>query len=472
MINNKQIRVHIIIVTWNKQQYVIDLLNSISLLNYPREAIDILVIDNASTDNTVALIKSQFRDVHLICNEENIGGTGGFNTGLAWAFERQGYDYLWLLDNDVRVHTNALTEMQNVLEDQADVAVVGSTMMQLDSPHKINEMGAFLERGNGQLLFNRHHQVVPSLEGKNIEALLTDDLDLSRIISDCQSWMDVDYIAAASMLVRADVAKEAGLWDDYFIHFDDVGWCQKIADKGYRIVVSARSVIWHMSAATKVPSWILYYDNRNILYLLEKYGNLGSVTCSKKWTLKKSLYYALIGKPDISALHIDAINDYDKGIMGKKEITLDPVYKGLEATLEILLDDKYKRVLMPWTVNLQAANLQHLFVKALLKRGDLQIDFIPDPLNPIAEQPRQLPKCNNIFLPISKIRRLWAYYKMRNRYDLVIQSDYQAIIPLSWLSKDILFVNYEGVSVRKRPSLSDIIELLKTIFSLWRQSSG
>jgi GT2 family glycosyltransferase len=470
MANKKQVRVLIIIVTWNKQQYVIDLLNSISLLNYSREAIDILVVDNASTDDTVELIKSQFQDVHLICNQENIGGTGGFNTGLAWAFEQQDYDYLWLLDNDVRVHKNALSELLNVLESQADVAVAGSTMMQLDSPHQINEMGAFLERGNGQLLFNRHNQKVPSLQGKRIDDLLVDDFDLSQIISDCQSWMDVDYVAAASMLVRADVARKAGLWDDYFIHFDDVGWCQKIELAGYRIVVSARSVIWHMSAVTKVPSWILYYDNRNILYLLEKYGNPGSVTCSKKWTLKKSLYYALIGKPDISALHIDAINDYKKRIMGKKDIALDPVYMKPDATLEILLDERFKRILMPWTVNLQAGNLQHLFVKALQERNDLQIDYVPDPMNGLSDQPRQLPKSNTLVIPKSKIRRLWKYYKMRNRYDLVIQSDYQTIIPLAWVAKDILYINYEGISVRKRASLSDISGLLKTILRLWRQS--
>jgi GT2 family glycosyltransferase len=470
MVVNKQVRVLIIIVTWNKQQYVIDLLNSISLLNYPRDAVDILVIDNASTDDTVELIKSQFEDINLICNQENVGGTGGFNTGLAWAFEQKEYDYLWLLDNDVRVHKDALANLVGILEEHSEVAVAGSTMMQLDAPHKINEMGAFLERGNGQLLFNRHHQEIPSLQGRKIDDLLKEELDLSQVISDCQSWMDVDYVAAASLLVRSDIAKQAGLWDDYFIHFDDVGWCQKIAQMGHRIVVSARSVIWHMSAVTKVPSWILYYDNRNILYLLETFGDQNSIEHSKKWTLKKSLYYTLIGKPDIAALHIDAINDYDNRIMGKKEIILDPVYKTHDAVLEVLLNDKYKKVLLPWTVNLQASNLQRFFIKALLQREDLQIDYIPDPLNIVSDQPRQLPNSNSLFLPKSKLRRLWAYFRIRNRYDLVIQSDYQAIIPLSWLSRDILFVNYEGISIRKQASISNIIDLLKKIISLWRQS--
>jgi hypothetical protein len=156
--------------------------------------------------------------------------------------------------------------------------------------------------------------------------------------------------------------------------------------------------------------------------------------------------------------------------MGKKEIALDSVYKGTDAILDILLDKKLRTVLMPWTVNLQAGNLQHLFIKALQARSDLQIDFIADPANGSIAQLRELPKSRTLFVPKSRIKRLWAYFKMRNRYDMVIQSDYQAIIPLSWVAKDILFINYEGISVRKRANLADIYGLMKTILTLWRQT--
>jgi GT2 family glycosyltransferase len=92
-----------IIVTWNRKDYVLDLLNSLRNLDYPSSSIETVVVDNASQDGTVEAIREQFPQVHLICNPENIGGTGGFNTGLKWAFEQpEGkYQYLWLLDNDV-----------------------------------------------------------------------------------------------------------------------------------------------------------------------------------------------------------------------------------------------------------------------------------------------------------------------------------------------------------------------------------
>jgi GT2 family glycosyltransferase len=316
-------KVLIIIVTWNKKEYVIDLLASLSNLSFPSQQLDVLVIDNASNDGTVEAIKNQFSDdIKIIQNSENIGGTGGFNTGLAWAFEQEDnhYDYLWLLDNDVVVHNNALSELVTLLDNTPDAAVAGSTMMQLDYPWRINEMGAFVDKGRGSLIFNRHFEELPSWQGKPFNELLTGSSDLSQQLSNCQPYLDVDYVAAASLLIRADVAKKSGLWMDFFIHFDDVEWCLRIAEAGHRILVSAKSLIWHVSAIEKVPSWILYYDNRNILYLLDQHADKVSVKNAINWTTKKALYYSILGKQDLAELHISAIEDYHQGIKGKKEI--------------------------------------------------------------------------------------------------------------------------------------------------------
>lgn len=108
----------VIIVTWNKKDYVLDLLNSLRNLDYASSAIDTVVVDNASNDGTAEAIRELFPQVNLICNPENIGGTGGFNTGLKWAFAQPDgkYKYLWLLDNDVLVHRAALSELVNLLE--------------------------------------------------------------------------------------------------------------------------------------------------------------------------------------------------------------------------------------------------------------------------------------------------------------------------------------------------------------------
>jgi len=444
----------VIIVTWNKKEYVIDLLHSLSSLTFPSEQLDIVVVDNASTDGTVTALEEQFKDIKIICNSENLGGTGGFNTGLAWAFAQEAdrYDYLWLLDNDVVVHRNALSELVMLLEAHPDMAVAGSTMMQLDFPWRINEMGAFVDKASGSLVFNRHFESIPRWQGLPIADLLQVDADLSQQLICCQASMDVDYVAAASLLVRAPVAKSTGLWMDFFIHFDDVEWCLRIAQSGHRIVVSAKSLIWHVSAITKVPSWILYYDNRNILYLLDRHSSPHAVKNVSRNILKKTLYYELLAKPDLAALHLHAIDDFQAAVMGKKAINLPYKSQAINELKSVFSDPSLHKILIPWTVNCQATAIQTLLVQAMRQRQDLQVFYLAPPAH-ITGFSQQIPAALPITVSGFTLLRYWQYFRLRHQFDLCLQSDYQPIIPLSWLATQIIFINDENFCLRPPPQL-------------------
>ncbi|GFO77850.1 hypothetical protein BPLS_P6538 [Bathymodiolus platifrons methanotrophic gill symbiont] len=460
-------KILIIIVTWNKKEYVIDLLNSLSVINFPREQLDILVIDNASNDGTFEALEAQFDDIEIIRNAENIGGTGGFNTGLAWAFDQPDsrYDYLWLLDNDVVVHKNALSELVTVLEENSETAIAGSTMMQLDYPWRINEMGAFVDQQNGTLVFNRHYEEISNWQGTPIDDLLVEDADLSQQLMHCQPVMDVDYVAAASLLIRAPVARQAGLWMDFFIHFDDVEWCLRIGKAGHRVVVSAKSLIWHLSAAAKVPNWILYYDNRNILYLLAKHSGDIAVNNAIRNILKKTLYYKLIGKADLAELHLQAISDFEQGLTGKKTIQLPYKFERVAEIGRILNAPSIKKIIVPWTINMQASNIQNIFVGVMKKRPELDVFYIVSPYGP----QRQLPNTIPIFMPKFVVSRYIKYFRLRNQFDIALQSDYQTIFPLSWIARKNLFVNDENFCLRQAPKLSEVISLSILLVKKWFQ---
>ncbi|MEZ5671363.1 MAG: hypothetical protein R3E08_02885 [Thiotrichaceae bacterium] len=133
-------------------------------------------------------------------------------------------------------------ELVNVLEEKSDIAIAGSTMMQLDYRGESIRMGAFVDMQyhSGHLVLNRHLETIPAWQGKTAMQLLGENVDLSQHLMHCNSQMDVEYVAAASLLIRAQVAKKAGLWRDYFIHFDDVEWCLRIGKMGHRVVVSAK----------------------------------------------------------------------------------------------------------------------------------------------------------------------------------------------------------------------------------------
>jgi len=339
-------------------------------------------------------------------------------------------------------------------------------MMQLDYPSRINEMGAFVNLQNGNLLFNRHYQEVPGWHGKKIDDLLVDNADLSQVLMHCQPQMDVDYVAAASLLIRAPVAKQAGLWMDFFIHFDDVEWCLRIAKAGHRIAVSAKSLIWHLSAAAKVPNWILYYDNRNVLYLLDKYSDKLAVKNTIRRILKKYLYYQLIGKADLAELHVQAIADFEQGIMGKKAIQLPYKFEKITEISRILNDPAIKKIIVPWTINMQASNIENIFVSAMKNRPELQVFYIVSPHNP----QRQIPNTTQFIMPKSALLRYLKYFSLRNQFDIALQYDYQPIFPLSWIAKENLFINDEYFCLRPAPQLSKVIELLPCFVKKWYQA--
>ncbi|MDM8569035.1 hypothetical protein QUF50_05935 [Thiotrichales bacterium HSG1] len=350
-------------------------------------------------------------------------------------------------------------QVETVLENNPDIAVAGSTMLQLDYPWKINEMGAFVDRVTGKLILNRHLETIPSWQGYSASELLDKDYDLTKHLVHCQSYTDVEYVAAASLLVNAKVAKQAGIWRDYFIHFDDVEWCLRMADMGYRIVVSAKSLIWHLSAIAKIPTWILYYDNRNVQDLLANHGS--SPTALKnlqRYILKKGAYYHIVGKPDLAQLHYDAVDDFNNQIYGKKDITLKHTYQNNNEIGQVFMDSTIERVLISWPINVYAMGIQTAIVKAQIQRPKLQIDWIPIPDGEILPQ---VPRAR-FLKPIPKLMfmRLINYWRLRGNYDLVVQSDYQPSIFLSWLKADLLFINDETFCRRNQPKLSNVLKAI------------
>ncbi len=463
----KQPSILIIIVTWNKKEYVIDLLRSLSSLEYDSAVMDILVIDNASNDGTDKAVTAEFPYVRLIRNKENIGGTGGFNTGLQWAYDQpeEHYKYYWLLDNDVLVHYRALVELVDVLEKTPDAAIAGSTMMQLDYPWRLNEMGAFFDSATAKLFFNRHMEEVMNWKGLSTDELLKNDADLTRHLMHCRDFMDVDYVAAASLLVRSEVARSAGLWLDFFIHFDDVEWCLRIGKTGHRVLVSAKSLIWHLSAAAKVPTWVLYYDNRNVLYLLKEHGAApDDLTKTGRRVLKKGLYYTLIGKTEFGGLFFSAFDDFITNKTGKRDISLSFRYRSNKLIDEVFKDSSIRHILIPWTVNMQATGIQEPLVKAMKERDDLKIDFV---ITPEGFRICQLPWSKFISLSNYKIFRWIQYFFLRGKYDLVLQSDYFIHPGLSWLGSDILFINDDGYCRTKPPGLKSLYMAALSLMSRW-----
>ena len=289
-------RVGVVIVTWNKRDYVLNLLDDLAAHPYPNWTVR--VIDNHSSDGTIEAVRERHPWVIILSMEENLGGTGGFNAGLRAVLQEEDLDYVWLLDNDVALEPGALEVLVETLEARPDAGVAGSHMIQMDSDGVTNEIGGDVDLANGRLIL--HHHGSPAR--------------LHR-----QEVYDVDYVAACSLLVRFDVLRQVGLWDNFFIHYDDVDWCLRIRHAGYRVLSCAASRIRHMSARVKPITWILYYDIRNMLYLQRKHRAFHPLHEFKFILLL--LYFCmrdeLSGKGYYARLIKQAVQDFVAGRMGK-----------------------------------------------------------------------------------------------------------------------------------------------------------
>ena len=312
--------VEVVIVTWNKKKDVISLLNQFAQLDYPEERINITVVDNNSSDGTAEIIKNEFPAIHLIVNEENLGGAGGFNAGMRWVLEnRQDAQYLWLLDNDVQLDMKSLKELVAVMENNPDAAICGSKIVNIHDPDDVIEVGAFIDYNKGGVKSNN----VGNMENKDANDQGGNDQE--RICP--TDVFDVDYVAACSLLARIEVVKRCDVWhEEFFIYWDDMEWCVRFKKAGYRVLASNRSKVYHPSWVARTIDnsaiWRNYYRTRNSLCFFNNYTSgveryillIRIIIRSLRWSAL-ALFEA---NPMLSNAYISGISDFFHGKYGKK----------------------------------------------------------------------------------------------------------------------------------------------------------
>ena len=239
---------------------------------------------------------------------------------------------------------------------------------------------------------------------------------------------------------------------------------------GYRVIASCRSLIWHLSAAVKVPTWVLYYDTRNSLDVLRDHCDHAPWVMDRAVNkeLKRAAYYALIGRMELARLIVDGVDDFYCNRMGKRDIVLFPPDNHHQQELELLplMDPSVSRILIPWTVNMYATGLQEILVRACLRRPELVIDFLTIPGG---LRVYQFPGARFISLSRTRLLRYITYLRLRNNYDLVLQSEYERIIGLSWLGARIMFLSNDSYCVSPSPKfLSLTAFVVKDIASRWK----
>nr|WP_319392820.1 glycosyltransferase family 2 protein [uncultured Desulfobacter sp.] len=288
-----------VIVNWNKKNDVLNLINSLVEIHYSN--FQIVVVDNASTDGSADAIKKLPFPLTLIENTENLGGTGGFNTGIRFSINSLEQDYIWLLDNDAEVTKETLQELVTAAEEDATIGVAGSCMLSPDDPDLLVEAGAFVDWETGTWKHNLRYRKWSEVSEKKI--------------------VQVDYVAACSALVRSSIAKKLnGMDDRYFLHWDDIDFCLRIKDIGYKCVSVLSSKVYHGAENGFNPQGI-YYDFRNSLITASKHLKGAKKTraygaiCFNAFAVMALEW--LMDRKDLSRLAFSSISDFITGRYGK-----------------------------------------------------------------------------------------------------------------------------------------------------------
>jgi GT2 family glycosyltransferase len=313
----------IIIVTWNKQEYLQRLLDSIQQISYPNYSV--LVVDNASTDNTEAIIK-QFDFVIHQKLPENLGGAGGFNAGLKYAIKEE-YPYVWLLDDDTEVDSEALKKLVSfyLSKEKNNIGFLGSRINLLQHKEIIQEAGGRLDIRHGDIVLNCH------LETKAENTVYK-----------------VDVVPACSLFTSREVIQQVGLINhSFFITCDDIEWSLRTKSKGFENFVISDAVIYHnfIWAGDKLfDSFRIYYHIRNFLQVLQYYLTIPQFG----WVLLRRLFlYFVLSVHFVVSKQmapvktiIQAYLDFVNNKMGKKDFT-----KHIERFQEISIPTPHSKIL-------------------------------------------------------------------------------------------------------------------------------
>lgn len=211
-------KVSILVLNYNGVRFLSDCLKSLEELSYPDY--EVILIDNASSDDSVEYVRQNFPWVKLVAHDRNYGFCEGYNRST----EHAEGEYLAFLNNDTRVPQNWLIELiRAAQEHQADIC--GSKMLSFDSPEIIASLGG---------------KITPIGSGYDIGSNTRDDKDESN------GLVSIGIVGSGMMLIKKAVFLDLQGFDtDYFAGVEDLDLCWRAWLYGYKVIRVPSSIVYH-----------------------------------------------------------------------------------------------------------------------------------------------------------------------------------------------------------------------------------
>jgi len=218
MASSSQKDLAVVIVSWNVKDAVLANLRSI-FASSPLPSLDVILVDNASHDGTVEAVRSQFPEVRIIANMENLGFSKACNQGLAASSARHGL----LLNPDMRVEADALAKTVSYLDAHPEVAVVSAKLIGQDGK-PMHHLRRFPRVSDQLVILLKLKKLFP----KVVDRYMGKDLDLEK-------EQDVDSVRGSYFAINHTALENIGLLDErYYIWFEEVDYCRQAKQQGMK----------------------------------------------------------------------------------------------------------------------------------------------------------------------------------------------------------------------------------------------
>lgn len=250
----------VIILNWNGASLLKRYLPAVISNTAQRVAdirVEIIVADNASTDESLDIMKSDFPEVTVITLDKNYGFTGGYNRAIAAV----NHDYVLLLNSDVAPSEGWLEPLVSLMENDPTIAISAPKILD-DKDHSLFE---YAGAAGGLLdIFG-----YPFCRGRV----------MNRIEADHGQYddnADCLWVSGAALLIRrALYIDNGGLDEDFFAHMEEIDLCWRLKNMGHRVVACGESSVFHLGGATlsSANPHKTYLNFRNNLIMMTKNYN-------------------------------------------------------------------------------------------------------------------------------------------------------------------------------------------------------
>lgn len=259
--------ISVVIVSWNAKKFLLECLQSLAS-QQTSSNMEIIVVDNASTDGSPEAVSEQFPNVRLIKNNENLGFGKANNIGI----KHSAGNYIYLINSDIKVLDGCLDRLLNYIEKSPTIGILGPKIL------------------NADLSLQSSCRQFPSLWNNFCYAL-----GLSRVFPDSRIFSGehmfyfkhdkikkVDVLVGCFLMVRRSAFAQVGLLDEqYFMYAEDVDWCKRFWKAGWEVVFfpDAQAIHYRGASSSNSPlQFSLEQEKSSLKYWKKHHSKPAQIT--------------------------------------------------------------------------------------------------------------------------------------------------------------------------------------------------